>query len=630
MSAPGRSPDAPVDPSEQSGPTGRPVATAADATLHTPATLFWMALWGGLAYGFTEALLVVALGLVPGGLAWYTGNSIEVIWFAPLFYGLAALPLALAFAGLAATFRRRRWDVVLVALMSVTGAYTCGQIPPAVIASWAIALLAVGIGAQCTRFYLSRRRAAPGFMKRTLPWMAGAVPVLWCVVTAVQSLTERSAMAALPDAPPAAPNVLLIVIDTQRADHFSSYGYARETTPRLDAFAREGTLFEAAYANSSWTLPSFASMLTGRLPQEHRAGVMRRPYLDRELPTMAEEFRRNGYATGGFVANGWWCGRQTRIDRGFIRYEDFYGNVGDAVVRTQLGRYYGTTVRGWLGEEDVLGRKRVGDINREFLSWLEGIGERRFFAMLNYVDVHAPYVPPPPFRGRFSNASGRGSDKSEINIGAIHDAMPEFTAEQFDAMRDAYDESLLSVDAGFGDLIDDLRRRGILDETIVIITSDHGESFGEQGMVWHGHSLHLEQVRVPLIVRFPSAVAAGVREATPVDLSRLAASVAAMAGLPGAPFGDALFPGAPGPLLAEDAVADAAVARRSQVPGPWPTSRASLTAVISERWLLVLEDGQPAELFDLAADPKGLQNRVHLPEHAGVIEDLRARASAEW
>jgi arylsulfatase A-like enzyme len=239
-------------------------------------------------------------------------------------------------------------------------------------------------------------------------------------------------------------------------------------------------------------------------------------------------------------------------------------------------------------------------------------------------------VPPAPYRGRFSKAAGSASSSGEINIGALHDEMPTFAPEQLDAMRDAYDESLLSLDAGIGDLLDALRRRGVLDDTIVVVTSDHGESFGEQGMVWHGHSLHVEQIKVPLIVRFPRAVPAGVRDRTPVDLSRLAASVASLADLSGSPFGDARFPVAGGTSAASDAVAEAGVARRSQVPGPWPTSRASLSALVSERFLLVLEDGRPAELFDLAGDRKGLINVVGLPEHAEVIESLRARASGGW
>lgn len=592
--------------------------------------LFRTALWGGIVYGFVEALVVVALSLVPGGLAWYTGNSADVLWFAPLFYLVVAVPIAVVFAALAFLFPKRPIDVALVALMTIGGAFTCGQVPPAVIAQWAIAILALGIGVQCTRFYRARRAAAAAFMARTLPWMVAVLPAVWIAVAATGALRERSAMGRLGDAPPGGRNVLVLVLDTQRADHLSSYGYERQTTPRIDAFAREGRLFEAAYSNSSWTLPSMASLLTGRLPQVHGAGVMRRPYLDRKFPTLAEEFARRGYATGGFVANGWWCGRQTGLDRGFIRFRDFYGSLGDAVVRTQLGRVYGNSIRPWFGAKDVLGRKRVGDVNREFLGWLDEIGDRPFFAFLNYVDVHAPYVAPAPYAGTFSSGDEEEPDEGGINIGAIHGAMPKFIPAQYDAMRDAYDESLLSLDAGIGDLLDDLRRRGLLDDTVVVLTADHGESFGEQGMVWHGHSLHVEQIHVPLIVRCPPVVTGGVRDAQPVDLSRLPASVATLAGISDAPFGGAVFPGAPGAPDGDDHPAESAVARRSQVPGPWPTSRASLTSVATKRWLLVLADGKPAELFDLAADPKGLVNVIDIPENAATIETLRARASGGW
>src|SRR6185295_8221902 len=217
------------------------------------------------------------------------------------------------------------------------------------------------------------------------------------------------------------------------------------------------------------------------------------------------------------VANTFWCGRNTGLDRGFVHYEDFYGNVGDALARTVLGRTMYDEVLPHVGVVDFPGRKHAADINARVLDWIDGVGDRPFFVFANYMDVHGPYIPPPSYEGRFG-PKGPPRRANEIELGAIDGGTRVPSAAVLRAWIDRYDESLLYLDEQIGRLLDELARRGVLDNTIVVFTSDHGENWGEHELIYHGHSLYQEQIRIPLIVRYPARVAAGTRSAAPVAL----------------------------------------------------------------------------------------------------------------
>ncbi|HEX7123869.1 MAG TPA: sulfatase-like hydrolase/transferase [Gemmatimonadaceae bacterium] len=586
-----------------------------------------LGVWLGLLYGYIEGVEIVVLGLVPGALAWRTGNSPDLLWFGPPFYGVVGLVLSLPFAAAASLGMRRGIERAMVFLYLLGGAWLAGSIAGNVIAPWAIAAVALGIAVQGTRLFERRVSPRPWLVSRGVLVFLAGIPVVWLMIAVGSAVRERLALRTPGASGGTLPNVLLLVLDTQRADHLSSYGYQRPTTPRIDALAAEGVLYEHAFSSSSWTLPSHASLMTGRYPQEHRAGVIRRPWLDDRYPTLAEVLRDRGYATGGFVANGYWCGRQTRLNRGFIRYEDFYHNLGDAVARTSLGRTMTYRFGPKIGLIDIPGRKRVGDVNAQVLDWLSTVEGRPFFAFLNYFDVHGPLLPPAPFAGRFSGVQQpRVAD--EIQIGAIQGDIPEYSREAIDAMIDAYDESLLSLDAGIGALIDSLRARGLLDNTIVIITSDHGESFGEHGMMFHGHSMFRDQTAVPLILRYPERVAAGQRLGAPVGIEQVPATVMRLASLSDHPFlGPAL------PLSASDIdtthVVIGGVARRSLVAANWPSSRGWASSMVTNRYYFILHEDSTAYLFDLA-DQEERTDLSAMPEHAATVAAFRRSAADLW
>jgi arylsulfatase A-like enzyme len=602
--------------------------------------LLRLALWIGLTYGLVEGVEFMLLGFVPGALAWRTGNSAPVLWVAPLVYGAAFLLLA-GIIGLPARFLPRiEWDAVLLALLVFLAAYFAFSLQGQLFSSLASAALALGVSFQLTRRYRKRRGAWERRVRKTLPHLAAFILVLALTTFAAGRLREWLSTRSLPASAAESPNVLLIVLDALRADHVSAYGYARRTTPRLDRLAAEGLLFENAYANSSWTLPSHASFFTGRFVHEHHAGEPHLPFLDARHPTLAEVLRARGYRTAGFVANTFWCGRQTGLNRGFIRYEDFFGNAADAATRTVLGRRLSYDVLPLLGLVDIPGRKRAHDLNGDLLRWLEKNDGRPFFAFLNYLDVHGPYLPPRGYRGLFSgepgapHGGGRPTRQPRtVRLGAVTEETRVPEARELRRWVDAYDESLAYLDAELGRLLDELERRGLLDDTVVIVTSDHGESFGEHDLIYHGHSLYREQLQVPLILRYPRRIVPGTRDDRPAGLERLPSTVTDLLGWDEQPFpGLSLAasdrnPGeteARGPIRPPLAGVLSQVGYRTGVPRSWPTAQGWIKSLVTRRWhFLLAEDGR-SELYDLVRDPKETTNLAGSGQMSALESAFRA------
>lgn len=571
----------------------------------------------GLWYGLVEASGFMTASLVPGVLSWRAANSLPVFIVAPLVYGVLFGMLAAIAAAIGRVIPRLPVDRAFVFACAALGGFFLVTIPGQFLGGVARGILGLGIGAAVLRLYTRYAAEIQRHARRSTVALALLLPILALGVTLVPRAMETRGVSRLPAAPAGAPNVLLLVMDGQRADRLSSYGARRRTSPELDSLASSGLLFEYAFASSSWTLPTHATMFTGRHQHEHRAGIMRRPFLDGRFPTVAEVLAARGYLTGGFVANTYWCGRQTGLARGFLHYEDMFGNLADALTRTVVGRLLVYDVLPRLGMRDVPGRKRAEDLNASLLAWVDGREDRPFFAFVNYFDVHAPYEAPRPFRGRFSNASDRGAPETALNLGAP--TALRVSPEELAEWLDGYDESLAYVDHELGRLFDSLRERGLLDNTLIIVTSDHGEGFGEHGLGGHGNSLYSNQLLVPLIVHWPARLRTGKRETRPVGLDRIASTIADAAGVAPNPF--------PGASLLDSAATEfprAELARRFPVAGPWPSSRTSLRAVVSGRWLYVRPDSGEAELYDYIADPGDLVNLIRTEEGLKVAPQLEA------
>ncbi len=590
-----------------------------------PSHLLALGAWLGLAYGFLEALEFFVLGLVPGALAWRNGNSAPVFLVAPAFYMALYAFLGLLTALLSRARPQWRWDIILAAALVTLSGYLGASLQGQLFSPMVSVILGVGMGAVTIRT-LRRHAALLPRVIRSLPWLTAGVLGIGVLAVGSGVARERLALSSLPDRAPDGPNVLVLVLDTQRADHLGFQGYRRPTSPAMDSFAAQGTIFTNAISNSSWTLPSHASLFTGRPVSEHRAGQLRRPFLGRAFPTVAEAFTRAGYVTAGFTANTFWAGRQTRLNRGFVHWEDFYRKPGDALVRTVLGRKIAYEFLPKFGQIDIPGRMRAEDINNRLFRWLDRTKRRPFFAFLNYMDVHGPYLPPASYAGRFGGP--RTHVGKTIELGAVTDETALPPPELLRDWVNQYDESILALDAGVGALLHGLERRGILDNTVIVLTSDHGESFGEHGMIYHGNGLHRDQVHVPLVIRYRPAVAAGVRESRAVGIHQIPATVMELAGLPTTAFpGPSLFTESDAPVLAE-------VGFRPQVPTSWPTAHGWVKSLTTRRWHFILLESGQVELYDLAVDPEETTDLAARPELAETVEELRTlverRAPADF
>ncbi|HEV2116396.1 MAG TPA: sulfatase, partial [Terriglobales bacterium] len=319
------------------------------------------------------------------------------------------------------------------------------------------------------------------------------------------------------------PNVLLIIMDAVGANHLSTYGYARTTSPHLSELSSHSLLFEKAVAPSSWTLPSHASMLTGRLPSEHHAGQYNWR-LDDRFRTLAEAFQNNGYRTAGFSGNTLLFNRRVGLARGYIHFED--GNLLERLLQTTLGERIQTRLVRANIIDDLAGRQDAGQISQNALAWIRA-GSGPFFVTINYFDAHEPLLPPPAFFHRFSTTL-KSPLKGQYNWPEDIQLSPTEAKDEVDA----YDASIAYIDEEISTLLNRLAAAGLLKNTIVVVTSDHGQEFQEHGFMFHGKALYWNLLHAPLLIDWPGHVPGGEQIATPVALQSLPATLLDMAGIP--------------------------------------------------------------------------------------------------
>ena len=397
----------------------------------------------------------------------------------------------------------------------------------------------------------------------------------------------RSALAGAPAEPPSArarppalradpggprPNVVLVSIDSLRADHVGAYGYPRPTSPRLDRLAAEGVAFDAAWSTTTWTLPSHVSLLTSLYSEVH--GVSEDGIRMTEGQTLlSEALRGAGYRTAAFVSAPF-LNRLYGFDQGF----DFYDDT-TIPLRRHRESHQGSTGPA---------------LHAAIVRWLREEPAKPFFLFLHYWDVHFDYEPPPAFVAPF-DPGYRGADEFrnfEKNR-AIHPGMAPRDLERLVAL---YDGEIAFTDHHLGLLFDELERLGLYDESLIVVTSDHGDEFFEHGAKGHMKNLFETTLRVPLLVRFPGGAAAGTRVAEPVSLVDVAPTVldAARVPRPAAFGGESLLP-----VVAGEGRRRARPLFASLYGQAWTVRQGDLKLVRTED-----EDGaMREELYDLAADP---------------------------
>jgi arylsulfatase A-like enzyme len=454
---------------------------------------------------------------------------------------------------------------------------------------------------------------------------------------------------ARPLPPTGAPNVLLIVLDTVRADHLGVYGYKRATSPTLDKLAALGTRFDQARAPAPWTLPSHASFFTGRWP--HELGVQWLTELQDLFPTLAGYLGARGYATAGFVSNAGYCSYDTGLDRGFTHFEDYVlarlGSLRAAGLLDSALKMFGRLTvpfdYGWFhdfraavsGSFFAPERKNAATINRDFLHWLAQRREpgRPFFVFLNYLDTHTPYLLPPGARNRFGVKPESKKEYVEVLMDWSTLDKRRLPQRYASLAHDAYDNCVAYLDDQLGLLFDELERRGTLDHTLVIITADHGEGLGEHGLFMHGESLYRTEIRVPLLILPPSRRPRGFVVREPVSLRDLPATVVDLIGLEN----DSPFPGQslarfwaghstgrepvdPGIVLSELAAPNPSDPNQ----GRSPVYRGPLRSLADGDFVYICNEGDGGEqLFNQRDDPDELNNLASADAMRPVLRRFR-------
>jgi arylsulfatase A-like enzyme len=565
--------------------------------------------------------------------------SWEITWISPIVDAIFFLCLALVCAVVFRFTPRFRTTRILVFLLTFLSVYDWLTLASRLYLR-ACLLLALGASVAFTRWCGQREGAFLQFWKRATPWMVAAWVLAFAGIQGGGWLHERNAVANLPPAALGAPNVLVIVVDTLRADHVSSYGYARPTTPNLDRLAQQGVRFDNAISPCSWSLPSHVSLVTGLYQFEHGIGsVQPGPWFGwgntgmGGFPTLGEALERRGYRTGAFSANRTYFSRDLGFGRGFLHFEDYFQSASDAFVRTLYGREFARiylkrsehslvkrTLRSLgftsLLDQDAEGsgsyggafgvRKRADVINQEVVDWIDRDRQRPFFAFLNYFDVHDPYGGP--------RAYPKPSWPPQTEL-------------------DAYDNGVKYVDDYIGRLMEELGQRGLANNTLVIVTSDHGEALGQHHLRTHGKALYWEQIHVPLVFWYPGHVPAGVSVTTPVTNAAIASTIMDVLGAQKTFLPSSLralwqtggMPNWPDPLseLARNAISDKEDrAARSMVP---TSSTGAMKSLVTKRWQLITHETMGDQLYDWVLDPAESSNFVPTPQGQATVGELKSR-----
>lgn len=610
---------------------------AAPEVAFGPIAAVALSVWYGLFVGLAELALVLIQKRIHDPSPLFFRINRNVVWTIPTvnlaLFGLVGLLLALV---IRAFPRRAAWPRVAAGL-------TGGLAMLALLLSFnklyssACVILACGFAYRSSMRGAARLSASRRVVRWSLPVLAACVLGLVWLSIGRDVLRERRAMASLPAAPAHAPNVLMVVLDTVRADRMSLYGYGRDTTPHLSRLSRRGIRFDQARSTAPWTLPSHASMMTGRWPHQNSARL--HGPLDGSHATLAEFLAAKGYATAGFVANITYTGAETGLARGFAHYEDHDLSPQAILCTSALGRRliwrcvvavsdYVSDYLGGTLKSDF--RKDAGRISGDLLAWTEGQGERPFFAFLNFIDAHSPYIPPASFGRHFGIKPESDDDVATLDQWFTLDKA-KLAPRDIQLASDAYDDCIAYLDDRLGRLFDELDRRGVLANTLVLVTADHGEHFGEHSIYCHASSLYDQEIHVPLLAILPGNAHAGRSVAAPVSLRDLPATVVDVLGLgDNSPFpgrslacqwdDDPSSPRDAAPLLSEvDGPAKSAPNLGSS-----PAFRGPMQAVVAGQEVYIRNGDGVEELYDLASDPSQAHDLAHAPASLPRLATLRS------
>ncbi len=555
----------------------------------------------GLAIAFAASFLVAGIRAPDYQRAWALFPLLGMAAFpraallGPLAVG-AWLAIFRALASWLASETKRSWIATLsVGLLPAAG---LGWLvnrellpgfwePTSLIANAVLSLAFLAVG-------LLLARALVAWHRRTLA--ADAAPLLDLGAIIVVMLAGLFLYKSIRK--PSGPHVFVLLIDVLRADHLSCYGYERATSPHIDRFAEDAILFEQAISSSTFTKTSVSSLFTGLAPHHHGVYVgnlrdsadrITSDVLSRDLTVMAEEMKRCGFVTLGIVHNG-----QLRpymgFDQGFDLYDNDPGRMPWMVTRFRSER----------------GR------------WPRS---QRLFSYLHFLDLHGPYCPIPPYDKMF----GRYSDSFDSID--LHETWQRYVADvklkrimpteaDIEQLRSLYDGQLVFVDEWIGRVLDGLKADGLYDESLIVLTGDHGDAFWEHGFINHSNMPYEELVHVPLVIKLPGSRNGGTRVKTPVGLVDILPTLLDLAG----ETGTGLHDGASLLGMLENPTGE-------HPPRGVHVSEFEASAAIREgNWKLLFRPHRPLELYDLERDPQEQTNLYE--EEPEIARRLEQRLEA--
>ncbi|MBI2834358.1 MAG: sulfatase [Acidobacteria bacterium] len=535
--------------------------------------VFLIAAWSASVLGAFEGVVLEVARAFPSVLA-PDKAPVHILWVAPL----VDLALFLALAGMLAPAVRLLARLPRIRpAVAVFGMFTAIGISnvltaPAVLHPASAAILALGMTVACCRTVAVTDARLLAWLRARVGWLPLLLAALLVAAAGYDKGRETARSRRLPAPIAKAPNVLVIVLDTVRHDRFSRPEY-EGLAPGLTRLASEGLRFENAWSTSSWSLPAQTSILTGRYAHQHGADW---PTLARgtSVPTLQRFLASKGYATGAFSGNSAWVTPEY-LGNEFLRFDAYV--PADVLSRTVFGRRVDRLL--WRFGYHAAGRgKKAPELNRQLLHFIDRYRDRPFFAYACYMDVHQA------FHARRLNR-------------------PFWTpAPPAGAVIEAYNNGIRSLDRHIGELVAELARRGALDRTIVVVTSDHGESFGaanpgDHDPSGHATSLYPEELRVPLFVRYPGAVGPGWTTQRLTSVREIPGFIVRLLGLQDAPFTTAPLPLRSMPQDSGD----------RELLATLNYDRYRAQSVVSGRWQYIRDEsaGRSVEhLFDLGADPQ--------------------------
>lgn len=462
-----------------------------------------------------------------------------------------------------------------------------------------------------------------------VPVVVTALLVGWTVLlSSARTLQPAKAASLLSGTAAGRPNIVFLTMDTVRADHTSFGGYARGTTPVLQQVSKEWTIYNHLFGASDMTLSTHASMFTGLYPRQH--GAMHVPIpgspvgrpLAGSFDTLAEVLARNGYSTASIAANAGWFTPFFGLTQGFqvsdvhtvMSLERSGTGYVRVLVRTLLTPFIAT-------QDFDLAIRRAEEINSDVFRFLEGRKQKgtSFFLFLNYMDAHTPYLPPEPF-----DRSYPGKDPSLLasRVSAMEpdgtDKAYKLTPAERDALLSQYDGAIAYEDRQAGQLIDKLKSLGLYDNTLILITADHGEHIGDHQLFTHGISVYQSLIHVPLLIKYPHQ-SEGAEVDTPVSQIDFMPTLLATAGVrvPAGLTGLDLrtVSSAPQRILFSASYQDHGIDNQTA------------TAVIANGFKFIDSTRGTRELYDLARDPEEQHNLYNASDP--FSREMRAHL-AEW